>query len=151
MIKSLSKLRGRLTLAFLLLSTLTFIFLHSLTPAAASAETSGGVYDLLSRLFGFLPFLTHATVRKAAHFAEYVLLGFLSFFFPRVFLKGKWQEYLSLIPFAILIAGVDELLQFLAPGRVPLLADVLIDLGGFLFGLLLSLLFQYLWHKRRAL
>ena len=151
MVKSCFKMRERLTLAFLLLSTLTFIFLNSLTPASASAEASGGVYDLLSRLIGFLPFLTHAAVRKAAHFAEYAVLGFLSLFFPRVFLKGKRREYISLIPFVILVAVADELLQFLAPGRVPLLTDVLIDLGGFLFGLLSSFLFLYLWRKRRAL
>lgn len=151
MIKKSALLSSRLTLAFLLFSSVVFIFLNSLTSAAASAENSGIAFSFLSRLFGFLPFFTHALLRKVAHFAEYALLGFLSLFFPRVFLKGKRREYFALLPFGLLIASADEILQFFSPGRVPLFTDVLIDLGGFLFGLLCALPFQYFWCKRSAL
>lgn len=145
-------LSHRLTLGFLLLSNLAFIFLNSLTSAAVSAENSQSVYAFLDMLFGFFPFFTHTFVRKAAHFAEYALLGFLSFFSVRVFFEGRRRACFPLIAFGLLTAALDELLQLLAPGRVCSLLDCLLDFGGFLFGLLLSFLFELLRdRKRRAL
>ncbi len=151
MIKKSTSLSSRLTLAFLLFSTVVFIFLNSLTSAAASAHSSGEIYSFLSRVLGFLPFFTHAFLRKTAHFAEFLLLGLLLGFFPPVFLRGKKREYLLPLLFGLLVAVIDELLQFFSPGRAPLFTDVLIDLCGVVVGLLLSLLLRYFFDKRRAL
>ena len=143
-------LSHRLTLGALLFSNLVFIFLNSLTPAAVSAGNSQGVFAALSKIFGFLPFFTHTFVRKAAHFAEYALLGFLSFLFPRVFLSDDRRGYLLAFAFGLLIPLFDELLQSLVPGRSPAVFDWLIDVFGFLFGLLLSFLFQLLKNRKRG-
>lgn len=114
-----------------LLGTLFFIFAHSLTPAAASAEESGAVFSFLDRLF---PFLTHAAVRKLAHFCEYALLGAHMAALPRLW----WQSSRGAYPAAILIgvatAFLDEGLQRLVPGRAGLLSDVGIDTAGVLVG-----------------
>ena len=150
-------------LAVLVLANMMLIFHFSSTGKEESGDLSQGVTKTVMRLlhpnfknlgFGSKLLLlqkNHIIVRKAAHFAEFSLLGFLSFFFPSTFLKGKRREYLFLLPFGLAVGATDELLQLFSPGRVPLFTDVLIDFCGFLVGLSLALLFQYIRYKRRAL
>lgn len=119
----------RLLWALSLLGTLSFIILHSLTPAVESGEESGAVY---LALWQFFPFLTHSLVRKLAHFCEYALLGAHLYFLPPLFAKVRWQLVLL---FGLPIALFDEGLQSFVPGRSPAITDVLLDFSGYLFGL----------------
>ena len=133
-------LSRRLTLALLLLSVLTFIFANSLTPGAASSQASGGIYAFLSRFFGFLPFFSHHFVRKAAHFCEYAVLGFLCALTPSVYLNGRKGAYPLASLFSLAVAATDELVQTGIAGRVGSGEDVFIDALGALFGFLLPIL-----------
>lgn len=73
----------------------------------------------------------HLVIRKAAHVAEYLILGilyaltFLSFHLP------WWAAALA----GLTIALADEASQFFSEGRGPSLLDALLfDFSGFLFG-----------------
>lgn len=135
--KSISVLSYRkFLLLFSTLSVLLFIFSHSLMPGEASAAVSAGAYSFFNRLLGWLPFYSHAFVRKVAHFCEYALLGFHAPFYRLIWRKGEAVPAL----FAV-AAMVDEGLQGFVPGRAPMWKDVLLDMGGIAFGCLLSILF----------
>lgn len=140
----------RFTLGALLLSTVSFIFLNSLMTGSASAEASMSVYTVLDVIFGFFPFFTHTFVRSAAHFAEYALLGLLSFFAVRVFFGGKRRSVFLVFTFGLLTAVTDELLQLFVPGRVCSFFDLALDFCGFLFGVLVSFLFRLVRDKIRS-
>jgi VanZ family protein len=78
-------------------------------------------------------------VRKSAHFMEYAILGYVSS--RNVDLNRNTLFYLSgLIPF------LDEGLQTQIPGRIGSFYDSLIDLAGYVLGILLSCLI----NKRSA-
>ena len=76
-------------------------------------------------------------VRKAAHFTEYALLGFL------LGLKCVRQDGRSrfLLPAGLCLAAalIDESIQLFVDGRAGQLRDVCIDLGGATMGLLVAL------------
>lgn len=106
-----------------------FIFSNSLQPAAASAQASGRILELLSTLAAGFPLtLTDHIVRKCAHFFEFSVLGFL--------LRGGIGRRMSLPVLGALVPCIDEGLQLLSDGRSAQLSDVLLDCSGVLFGAL---------------
>lgn len=131
-----------------LLGVLTFIFANSLVPAVESAEESGALWKLLLSLF---PSLTHHTVRKLAHFAEYALLGAHLSLAPILLPASAKVSYPTALFFGAVVALVDEGIQRFVPGRGGALTDVLIDYLGYLSALLLMLaaFFIYVKLKRR--
>lgn len=92
----------------------------------------GTIISIESRgYFYFIEFL----VRKATHFIGYGLLAAIFYF---LFLKLKWRVP-SVLAFVtiFIIACLDEYRQSLIPGRTGIFDDVLIDVAGALFFLLL--------------
>ncbi|MBQ9859118.1 MAG: VanZ family protein [Clostridia bacterium] len=111
-------------------ATLLFIWGHSLTPASQSQAESDKVKWLLSLVLGdgaVTAFLLE-NIRKVAHFGEFALLGGeLALAGRRLRLPRAWLYGLG-------VAAVDEVLQLFAPGRAPMVADVLLDYSGYLCG-----------------
>ena len=102
-------------------------------PLVTATEASGDFFD---RLFIF--------VRKMAHFLEFFGLGLL------------WGLYRCQRPvrgvlfYGLLVAVVDEILQYFTPGRSPGFWDVVLDYCGYFCGL--ALVFAVAdWLKRRKL
>ena len=126
----------RLLLLYSTLAVILFIFFHSLMTAQESGAVSGALHQRWEAIFGWLPFYSHLFLRKAAHFAEYALLGLHVPFYAVLWRKGAWA---SACLFAV--AVLDEGVQRLVPGRAASLVDVALDLGGVCFGALLSVLF----------
>ena len=124
---------------------LCFIFSNSLKSADVSSRDSGRLLALLQKL---LPTLSDHVLRKLAHFAEFAVLGVLAaltavFFIKLRRLRASGTAPVKLFPvlcvllaFGIFCPVVDELLQFLSPGRSTEFLDMLIDFGGFTFGAL---------------
>ena len=84
---------------------------------------------------------THKFVRKAAHFCEFALLGFLSaglllWLSHRVRSMNRWKTWLYPAVFTLLYAISDEIHQIFT-NRGPRVTDVLIDFAGAVFGILL--------------
>ena len=82
-------------------------------------------------------------VRKAAHFAEFAVLGLLWAVCRRHYsLRFSWA-------YGIVVGVADEWLQTFAPGRGPAVYDVAIDTVGYLCGWALTVLILYLWNKKK--
>ena len=87
-------------------------------------------------------------VRKAAHFTEYMVLGFLMGL-QCVRKDGRsrfWMPELLCLAAAL----IDEGIQYFSPGRVPQLRDVCLDMCGVTLGLTVTLLLLSvlrLWYR----
>ncbi len=136
---------GSLTVAVMVM-----IFLMSAKDATESDRMSNW---LLHTAFGqtimkLLPRLTEkgaeADIRKYAHMAEYAILAVPSTLFFRELLPEKRIPLRSIgcgLVFCTLYACTDEYHQTFVPGRAGTVTDVLVDLAGISFGLILVFLF----------
>lgn len=121
-----------------------FIWSRSLMSATASTADSNAVAEWIMGLFGWetRPLWLTYVIRKTAHFAEFAVLGVLWHGCSRTYAR-RWL-WLWGLP----VGAVDECLQFFAPGRSPMVTDVLIDTAGFLCGWALVWLFVTMRHKK---
>lgn len=129
----------------LLVLNLCFIWGNSLLPAEASQAFSDGVHDFLGsfRAIAAAALASGALLRKLAHFTEFAALGLLlSWLFALTEKKHR-----PVLPLGLLVACVDEIIQFFVPGRAPGLLDVAIDTCGVAAGMIL-LRIGYLLLKR---
>ncbi len=126
------------------LGVVCFIFANSLLSASASTGESYFFLELLRVIF---PNITHHTVRKLAHFAEYALLGAHFAFLPYLWQGRARFAYLLTLSFGAVIAFLDEGIQRLVPDRGASLTDVLIDLLGYLFALVFVFLLLFCIRK----
>lgn len=121
-----------------------FIWSRSLMSATASTADSDGVARWLMGWLGWETqpeWLTYL-IRKAAHFAEFAVLGALWSGWGQACRRRLW-------PWGLFTGAVDECLQFFAPGRSPMVTDVLIDTVGYLCGWALLQFFAYLHRKKK--
>lgn len=75
-------------------------------------------------------------IRKMAHFAEYMAVGFLSFGIAALWIERLWKG-IGIVILQLLVSGVlDEFHQYFVPGRYASLKDVMIDTAGGMTGIL---------------
>lgn len=117
------------------------IFSFSLKDAEESSEQSDWVAEKLSEIVEAVENTvnTEVNVRKVAHFCEYALLGAEVAFLCILIKECKKKKWISAVIFGILIASIDESIQFFVPGRGPGIKDVCIDMGGYIAGALFTL------------
>ena len=132
---------------FLTLAVMVVIFVQSALPASLSAEESGLLVAVLSRLFPANPELISFWVRKTAHFLEYLVLGG-----SITLTLNDYMKRGIAIPFLAWAAGAvyavsDEVHQSFVPGRSCELRDMLIDACGVAVGVLL--VYLALGRKKR--
>ena len=138
---------------------MAFIFYMSAMDRTSSSEMSRGflssmIGSLLSRL---LPRLSEKgaeyDLRKYAHMFEFACLGASSFL---LFIEAFWLQKgrgpvgsaaLAAVGFCALYAASDEWHQRFVPGRSGQLSDLLVDTGGALFGILLLLVWKWLFRR----
>ncbi|MBO1678236.1 VanZ family protein [Bittarella massiliensis (ex Durand et al. 2017)] len=144
--------RRALFTALLILYTL-FVFSNSLDMGPSSSSKSGAVLALINGFlnsFGLPLQLSEHFVRKAAHFAEYFVLGALALATFRQY-TVHWRPHLALpLFYCLMVPLCDESIQLLVPGRSGQISDVWLDFAGALTGLAAALLFLLLWRRRRA-
>ena len=134
-----------ISLAALML-VLGFIYGNSLQNGEESMQTSGAVVEVVKPIVDpedhIEDDLFSTIVRKLAHFTEFFWLGMA---LCGVWIGAQAWSTLSrlrvseLLFFALLCAVADEFLQSFT-GRTSSVRDVLIDFGGALCGLLLTML-----------
>jgi VanZ family protein len=117
----------------------------------ASTNTSLFIRPLLEFFFPGAPIETiafyHGLIRKLAHFTEYAVLGVLA---SRAFVDSFRSSFYFLAGgLVVLVAIADETNQSFNPARTGSLVDVLIDLSGGLFGVLVFYLVQRRPSRRR--
>ena len=119
---------------------MVMIFYFSSQPAEESLDTSNGLLGFLLSVLGplmrteeqraALTGMLQASIRKAAHFTEYTVLGFfLTLFFAgtnKTLPRAVFPALLVGIPYA----GTDEWHQTFVDGRSGELRDILIDAAG---------------------
>ncbi len=136
------------------------IFIFSSQDAGESTKTSNLAGDFLGKIFCEnydelsdnerleLIEAIEYPVRKAAHFAEFALLGF--FIFGSILDEEK-SKMLKCVFISWLVgtlyAASDEIHQLFVPGRSGMFTDVLIDSGGVLVGILLMCAFIIFCNK----
>lgn len=89
-------------------------------------------------------------IRKLAHFAEYACMGILVFLLWRPWRKPSLRLGLLTIIWVFVSAMGDEIHQYFVPGRYSSLADVCLDTLGGAFGLLVCILLERLYRRRRT-
>lgn len=136
-----------------LIWTLWFIFSHSMETASSSSSVSGGVQELLQEVLRRLGHpelaarLTEHMVRKAAHFCEFALEGFLLLLITFVAAGRRLLRYLSWPAFlGLLTALCDETIQLFFDGRGSQVTDIWIDFAGVTAGILFGLAVLWLWQ-----
>ena len=123
-----------------------FIFANSLLPADASSEESKSFLSFFVALF---PELSHYSIRKLAHVAEYALLGAHLALAPIGSPFSMRVTYPVVLLFGAIIAFIDEGIQRFVPGRGPSLTDALIDFVGYLAALILVITFLFVISKTK--
>lgn len=120
-----------LTLAIICIAV---IWGNSLVPGEGSGGLSlsivnhlRGVLDALGLPYAWV---TNYLVRKAAHFTEYLVLGFIvaHAFDPQYELLRASICAAALL--CVLVPSVDEIIQLFVPGRSGQISDVLLDCCG---------------------
>jgi VanZ family protein len=111
------------------------IFAFSLQSGDDSIVSSNIILDLLALVLPFLKdpdYLNIAVliIRKTAHFTEYFISAY---FYTKASSETKQDKLLLL---GYLIPIIDESLQLLSPGRASSPVDMLIDMSGYLCGLI---------------
>lgn len=134
----------KLIFTALTLFWMAVIFFFSAQPAKESAQVSGGVVAMITRLLSVIPVLSMENsgmnlehiVRKAAHGTEFAILGALLFLAIREYLvKARlWLVLAFSCLSGILYAFTDEFHQLFVPGRSCQLSDVAIDSAGVFVG-----------------
>lgn len=139
-------LLGTATLLWMIL-----IFSMSSGTSEESAAMSGGLTDLVFRLFFknlpvdgpeaeyVLRMELEFFIRKAAHFTEFLILGGLLVSFLLQFRLGFFTAGIIAWAAAVLYAATDEFHQTYVAGRAGMQFDVLVDAAGALFGVLIFL------------
>lgn len=151
-------------LAVVAFATVAFIVAHGMQASAGSWQESNAVAALLEpvlrRLFGLAgrvaAWTGHAMsltyeqfVRKAAHFAEYSLLGAEVAGLTAVFARRVASPYLWADLFIVLMVAVlDEFLQGFV-GRTSLVSDIVLDFSGALCGIAVVLVVMALLGRAR--
>ena len=129
----------RLFFTVCLVATLIFIFANSADTADISGGKSEDVVAFINSLLQKIAVpvrVTEHIVRKAAHFSEYMLLGFWVWLTAWAYTVRPLRHLAWMLFFGLLIPVTDETLQLFVPGRAGQVSDVLIDFCGVLCGLL---------------
>ena len=124
-----------------LIYSVVFIFQNSLQIAEQSSLRSEQVQQVVNEVAGTVglgPF-SLLVVRKMAHFAEFMMMGFWFMLCLRVYTRHfikhvSWPLFLGLGT-----AVTDETIQLFVDGRGSSVKDVWIDFAGFLVGLFVAL------------
>lgn len=127
----------RVALWLLIAATVGFILTRSMRGKVASDGESQWVTDLLRRILRNDD-ISHAFVRKLAHFTEFFLLG--AELSGDLWLERRFsvQHYVNVWFAGELCALCDETIQIFS-GRGPSVADVWLDTAGATCGILLLL------------
>ena len=128
----------------LVIAVCVTIFVFSGMVADDSAEQSGFIRELLTKIFGVG--FTEFFIRKLAHMSEYAALGFLSAFAFAYTFKNAKRFYFGIL-FTLVYAIGDEIHQLFIPGRSGQVRDVLIDMAGALLGVLVLGICYFIYIK----
>lgn len=147
-------------LLILIILCITFIFSNSLMTGGQSLEESSKITRVIEKVVDILyksntpekvTYFFKTTfdniLRDFAHVLEFLILGILTMLYSDKFKITLFRRFSFAILFCILIAIIDEMIQFFSPGRAFELYDLALDgLGSIIGGILILLV----WKTRRS-
>lgn len=133
----------------LLLLLLAFIWGQSLQPGTVSHGESRRVLGLIREVLGHngvTDWLTDNRVRRLAHLTEYGAFGLTASL-------GAWHRWCrgykkAVLALGVLIASLDETIQYFAGGRTATWQDVCVDAIGVSLGIAVAALLWRVWRGR---
>ncbi len=126
---------------------------HSLMSKDVSSAESSRFVFLVRPLFEFFGchdemIMTYA-IRKCAHFTEYAILAGLGLRMARVWCATAQRAWLMAGAIWVIVPVIDEFIQTLVPGRSGNPVDVLIDMAGGAFGMLVVSIWERMTSRKR--
>ncbi len=136
--------------------TMVMIFCFSMENSSESSHRSGSVTEFIIKIFvddyedmsaserKHLFSHTQHIIRKLAHYSVYTVLGFLaslSVGSRKLMSRGT----LAVLLFGFVYACSDEFHQYFVKGRACRFTDVMIDTGGVITGILVSVLVFHIY------
>ena len=164
--KSKNTKRIRLILSIIILLTVIIIWGHSFMTPEMSTEESSFVKEIVEAVVQSVSnneafTIPEIVIRKSAHFIEYAILGLELVILITINKslqadddkkRGLIKKLLSLYPTAfiisLLVGFVDETIQYFT-GRYSSIWDVLLDLAGASFSILIFLLLRTIFLRRK--
>ena len=156
----------RIIFLIIIILTIAVIWGHSCMTRAKSTEESSFVKEIIDTVVqtvsGNQSFaIPEVVIRKSAHFFEYAVLGLELVIFialnKSMYLnddkkRGLIKNILCLYPTAfaisLFVASVDEIIQYFT-GRYSSIWDVMLDMTGASFSILIFLLIKTLIHQKK--
>ncbi len=149
-------------LGLLLILLYIMIFYFSSQNSEASSSLSQGVTNKIVSFFlcitkghlteeNVLAFFSNGEriLRKGAHFAEYAVMGILTYGILNCYLK-RWSAYLFAVIWVVVSAALDEWHQYYVPGRYASVYDVFIDtMGGMSGAFLCCMIICFIQRKKQ--
>ena len=165
-IKDTKRNKLKIIISILILLTVVFIWGHSFMTPEMSTEESSFVKEIVEAVVQSVSnneafTIPEIVIRKSAHFFEYAILGLelvILIVINRSLQsnddkkRGLIKKLLSLYPtafvFSLLVGSVDETIQYFT-GRYSSIWDVLLDLTGASFSILIFLLLRTIFLRRK--
>ena len=142
----------RIFFSLALIGVLTFIFSNSLASGEVSSAQSYVVTEQVQDVVRVIApeskiatatgddfIRLHISVRTAAHFCQFALLGAVAFWCYLSYTRKKIYSLIAVIGTA-LTAVFDEFLQIFSEGRAWEWLDILVDIAGGMSGIVFALL-----------
>ncbi|MDD6319988.1 MAG: VanZ family protein [Oscillospiraceae bacterium] len=132
----------RIIFTLALICCILFIFHNSLEVGSVSSARSQAVMQKVNSVLAkvHLGPLSQHTIRKLAHFSEFLLEGFLLMLCLRVYTRRFVRHVSWPLLGGLATALMDETIQRWIPGRTSSVVDVWIDFAGVVAGLFAALL-----------
>ncbi|MGN0652650.1 MAG: VanZ family protein [Gemmiger sp.] len=132
----------RIIFTLALICCILFIFHNSLEVGSVSSARSQAVMQKVNAVLAKVNLgpLSQHTIRKLAHFSEFLLEGFLLMLCLRVYTKRFVRHVSWPLLGGLATALMDETIQRWIPGRTSSVVDVWIDFAGVVAGLFVALL-----------
>lgn len=125
------------------------LVLYASTSVGSSAQTGAALHPFLKWFFPDLPQLqaseVNLVIRKAAHVIQFFVLALLLWRAARIKPALGFSTsglVIWVLSVCAVIATLSEGIQVFMPARGASVADILLDMGGALFGLLAILLWS---------
>ena len=131
----------RVIFTLALLACVAYIFRNSLQTGAQSSLRSQAAMETVNETLGWLHLgpLSEHTIRKLAHFLEFMMEGFLLMLCLRVY-TARFVRHISWpLLGGLATAVMDETIQVFIPNRTSLVTDVWIDMLGVVAGIFVAL------------
>lgn len=149
----MKKYRGVIIWSLVSVAAVCFIFSNSIAGRDTSNDLSSGlagaIYELISPMLDVSFESFHQFVRKAAHFAEFAVLGTSLWMLMRSVRRLGGELHATAVLFASLaVAVADEFIQSFT-GRGSAVGDVVLDFAGATGGIVITVIILYLANRKQ--